>query len=85
MASGDEAGGTNNSPPKSERQMCLVERRDTKLSPLNMTIATRLPTQSELLQLLRITANIIIMLQRTKRLYLYHYIIAEFNIKLFHK
>lgn len=47
MASGSEAGGSDISPPNSERQMCVIDRTEAKINPLNMTLAARLHLHSE--------------------------------------
>lgn len=47
----EEDGGSQTLPPKSDKQMCLLERRASSVSPLDMTLAARLMPQSKFLYL----------------------------------
>lgn len=46
MASGHRVGGSCVKPPFNE-QMCLIERREATICPLNMTLTARLSPQSK--------------------------------------
>lgn len=50
MAS-EDTGGAHGRPPCSARQMCLLEKREANISPLNMTLAARLYPQCKFLLL----------------------------------
>lgn len=47
VASEGDLGGSNESPPQGELQMCLLERREATICPIDMTLAARLQPQSK--------------------------------------
>lgn len=47
VASGEGGGGSHNNPPNCDKQMCLIQRREKNVSPLNMTLTTQYFPNSE--------------------------------------
>lgn len=47
MAFRSESGGSVESPRTSDQQMCVIERTDGRINPLNMTLAARLHVPSK--------------------------------------
>lgn len=86
MASGNKVGGSDNCPPE-KKQMCLIKRRETTISPLNMTLAARITPQSKFQRYLNRVNYFDILINKNilkkKKKYLYYMDFYDYFIDLY--